>query len=247
MKRILFLLAVIATVASCSKKDSMPAPNEKRLIKTTLDIGNNTDYTYDEKGRVIKMVSGDQEVTYAYNGSTIVEKHKLISLNAVYTDITWTLNGKGQAVSGTGTYSIPGQQQQQNVAITGTFDDAGYLIRIDMTIGNNTGFNEYLYSNGNMVEIKRFNNNNFSGKTKFYYPGHVVNKINMGTGEFQFIPGLTAFGKPGTHLPEKLEDLNSSGTVTNTHNYVYTLDAEGYPTQKKITGSSSNIQFYHYN
>jgi YD repeat-containing protein len=247
MKHIIYsLLASVILLSSCSKKDSLPADNGKRLVKTTLDIGNNTEYAYDEKGRVIKMLSGDQEVTYAYNGNTILEKQKFVSLGVIYTEITWTLNGKGQAVSGTGSYTMPGQQQQ-NITVTGAFDDAGYLIRIDIAIGNNTGINEYLYSNGDMVEIKRFNNNSFSGKTKFYYPGQVANKIGMGTGEFQFMPGATTFGKPGAHLPEKVEDINSSGAVIHTLNYTYTLDAQGYPAQKKITGSSNNTQFYYYN
>lgn len=254
MKRIMYsLLATTILFASCSKKDNLPSSvNQKRVVKVTQDLGDNTDFTYDSKGRVIKATSGDQEFTYAYNGSTIVEKQRIMSINHTMADITWTLNGKGQAVSGTGSYFIPagpGQQpQQKSFNITNTFDAAGYRTRMDVTLDNKSGFYEYYYSNGDMVEIKRFEANSFSGKTKFYYPGQVANKINTGTGEYQFIPGLTFHGKVNAHLVEKSEDINTSGAITNTSNHQYTLDAQGYPTQDKINSNFSNtILFYHYN
>jgi YD repeat-containing protein len=247
MKRIIyFLLAATIVFASCNKKDSMPAAKERHLVKTTMDFGDNTDFTYDGNGRVIRTVAGDHEITYTYTGNTIVEKQKIVSMGVVIADITWTLNSKGQAVTGSGIYTLPGQQSM-NVTVTSSFDDAGFITRTDVALGNNTTFNEYIYSNGDMVEIKRFTNNSFSGKTKFYYPGQVVNKVKIGTGEYQFIPGLVAFGKAGAHLPEKEEAISSSGTVISTRNYEYTLDVDGYPVQNKITGSASNILFYHYN
>jgi hypothetical protein len=119
---------------------------------------------------------------------------------------------------------------------------------MDVTLDGNSGFHEYFYSNGDLVEIKRFETNTFSGKTKFYYTNQIPNKINTSTSEYQFVPGLTFHGKVNAHLFEKSEDINTSGVITNTSNHQYTLDAQGYPTQDKFTSNFSNTTLlYHYN
>jgi hypothetical protein len=247
MKRIIyFLFAATTILSSCSKKDNLPAPGEKKLVKQWLDIGNNTIYEYDAKGQVTKMTSGDQEVTFEYSANSLRQKMRILSINLLTADITWTLNAKGLATSGAGTFNEPGQPAA-NITFTFTYNDDGYLVKHHATFGNVSSAAEYYYTGGDIIELKRFYNNNFSGKTKYYYPGKIANKIKIGVGDQQGVPGIKAFGKVNAHLVEKLEDIDKTGAVFNTLNYQYTLDGQGFPVQKNISGNSTNIEFYQYN
>lgn len=248
MKRIIYLLLAVTIVfASCSKKDNLPATKEKKLVKLTQDIGNNTVFTYDESGRVVKMTTGDVAYLYEYSGNTIREKIHQLSIDETISNILWTLNAKGQAISGAGVYWVQ-SPQPVNMNITNTFDDSGRLLAMTVVGNNNTSSSfEYYYSGDDIIEAKRFINNTFDGKTKFYYPGKISDKIKLGVAEQQLVPGLIAFGKTNEHLVEKIEHINKNGVLTGTFNYQYIIDADGYPAQKNVSGSSTNIEFYHYN
>lgn len=244
MKRIIYsLLAAFILLSSCSKKDSMPAKNEKRLVKTSMDFGNNTDFTYDGNGRLVKAISGDQEITFTYSGNTILERRRVISQDKTIIEVTWTLNGKGLAISGEGSFWAP---IQQSASFINTFNAEGQLTRTDIKVGADMGYMEYFYSEGNLSEVKTFDNNNFARKTKYYYPTKLINKTKTGAGESQMFPGLSFFGKYDQHLVEKREDYDQSGTLTSTTAFQYLLDADGYPTQRKVAGNN-NTFYYHYN
>jgi hypothetical protein len=249
MKKLFSILAVLAILTSCSKsKDDVPGIPSKQLVQVKMDFGDNTDYSYDSKGRVIKVMSGDQEVTTEYGNNTVTQTTRQVSLNFTSSKITYNLDAKGRATNGTGFIQLDPALPKHDMQITETYDAAGYLTRID--IATNSGassFYEYYWQGGNISEIKTFFNNQFDGKTKYYYPTQVANKINSSIGDAQYFIGAAFTGKLNLHLPEKTENYSKTGTLTSTVNHQYELDSEGYPVKRTVTGSGgNNIHYFIY-
>jgi hypothetical protein len=247
MKRISFLLLVVIMAASCSKKDSAPIKPGKQLVKTSLDFGNNTEYNYDGQGCISKLVSGDQEVFYTYGSNSITEKTRVVSLNYTQSEITYALNNKGLAVSATGFYQPTPNTAIATVAVANTFDADGRLSVEKVTIDGVTSTTEFYYADGDMIEAKYFYSNIFSGKTRFFYPSKLINKTSLGGTDRQYTPGATYFGPINKHLVEKVESVDKNGVVTSAFTSVYTLDADGYPAKRILTGNTVNTMSYFYN
>lgn len=249
MKKLFSILAVVTIMASCSKsKEDVPGIPSKQLAQIKMDFGNNTDYTYDGKGRIVKVVSGDIEITTEYGSNTVTQTTRQVSLNFTGSKITHNLDAKGRAINGTGTIQLDPNLPVHNMQLTETYDAAGFLTRIDVSIENGqNSFYEYYWLDGNVTEIKTFYNNQFDGKSKFYYPTKVPNKINTSIGDAQFFIGAAFAGKLNSYLPEKTEQYSKTGTLTSTVNHQYEIDSEGFPVKRTVTGSGgSNIHYFIY-
>jgi hypothetical protein len=249
MKKLFSLLAIVSILASCSKsKEDVSGTPSKKLAQIKMDFGDNTDYTYDEKGRVIKLQIGDLELTTEYGNNFIVQTSRQVSLNFINSKVTHNLDAKGRAINGTGFIQLDPALPKQDIQISETYDAAGYLTRIDVTTNNGaSSFYEYYWQDGNVSEIKTFFNNQFDSKSKYYYPNKIPNKINSGLGDAQFLVGAAVTGKLNPNLPEKIENYGKTGTLNSTINHLYELDGEGFPVKRNVTGSGgNNIHYFIY-
>jgi hypothetical protein len=158
MKNLLFSLLAACTLASCSKNnDNVNPPNNDDPASSTVRIKTNaggsgvTDYTYEDKGRIItSKYNGGSNYEYSYQPG-IVSIKRLTSGGALIQTDTYELNGDGYCAK-----IIPGSNPTQEEL---------FFYNADKTLAKQTYMSggiphsfDYFFSNGNLDSVRHVKN-----------------------------------------------------------------------------------------
>ncbi|MCB0524077.1 MAG: hypothetical protein H6576_04210 [Lewinellaceae bacterium] len=250
MKNIsIFALLVLLAFGACKKDDTKPNNNGstispssgKQLVSLKYD-NNQSDpsyYEYDDKGRVIKYVDGDDVFTYSYIGNEVWATEFRTSDNRQVFNFKGVLNSAGNVIKATGVSNY-NPAIFNNIEFTFEYNSDGYLIRKTSVYENLYTYKvEYTYTNGNLTGVKTYKDGVFEYGGTYEYSSTKPNKIGLKWTDFA---GANTFaGKPNKNLHTKY--IASSGWYVND---VYTFDSEGYPVTCTATYSDGKIYNLNY-
>lgn len=228
------LIALAALLNTCKKNNSSEKPQTTIKLKyiiqqTTIDsnlAGTTTiitNYTYDDKKRLISAKSGNNETDYVYNDEG----------NIFSTTVTSKV-------------TIPDKSVREFTYADGKVSTAVErdYTKNDLVATTNYGF---VYSGGKLTEIHA-NGDSGTGITLYSYDSNNnVIKTDLNAGSF--VNNITYDNKksPYTNWPQTLKNVAVSNTefcspdnavsisnANGTQTYTYAYDSDGYPTARII-------------
>ena len=253
MKKVFIVLSALVMLASC-KKDKNVQPNpvsgNKKLIKFTEPSYNFEEVIeYDAAGRVTKADELNDDLhTFTYGVNTFTMKAiRKPENNRVVADLSGTLDAKGRMVTVTGIQQYA-QNNPQNVVFNYEYNADGYLVKLTKDFSTNTDLKyEYSYTNGDLTEVKYFENGIFKHSILYQYYLDKLEKTQL-TQHCTLSPQVTMLeGKPNSHLVKNAHLVYANNTQGWSDDYSYDFDAEGYPVKLVINnGITSWETFFYY-
>jgi YD repeat-containing protein len=236
------LLALAALLNACKKNSSDAPATPKKLKYLTQQIvvdsagsgtrTTTTNFTYDDKKRLISSKSGDNETDYAYNDA-----------GNVYSTIF------------TSTVVTPDKTTREFTYADGKVSTAveRKYTKNNLVATNNYGF---AFNGGQLTEVHADGGNSGAGITLYYYDSNNnITKTDVNAGSF--VTNITYDNKksPYTNWQQTLKNVAvsspeicspnntvSTSNVNGTLTYNYTYDADGYPTARILKLAKQTVK-----
>jgi hypothetical protein len=240
MKKILFALSFIVTLASC-RKDRIENPVitevEKNIaeVKHPANPSNNRMLTYDNQGNLLKIQGTTHYWTYEYQPGKLIVKSHLVNTDKLLSTIEHTIDANGRS-SGS-VYKVDNGQIMSNQ--TYEYDANGYLVKVKTTYASGEVYEtHYTIVDGNAVKEMSYKNGELKDKTDYQYDESKKAKIyfTMETTE----GAKKIHGKSYTNLSSGYKRYDGSGNITGDVKLTYILDANGYVTKRTFTNLLTN-------
>lgn len=256
MKKVFVVFSALIMLASCKKDKSVqPNPNpvsgNKKLVKYAQPAYNYEQFMeYDAQGRIIKVDESNSDLyTFTYGANSFTMKGiRKPENNRVVADLSGTLDAKGRivTVSGTEQYIL---NNPQTVLFKYEYNADGYLVQVtkDYNINQDLKY-EYSYTNGDLTEIKYYENGQYKHSIiNEYYPDK-PEKTEL-TQFYSLSAQVTKLeGKTNAHLIKTAHLVYANNSQGWTDTYTYDMDAEGYPVKFMISNANSSwTTFCYYN
>lgn len=248
----LSLIAALALLISCKKTDNVsktPAEpvKHKYLTKETrvtsysdgISFSAVTDYTYDDKKRLISAKTDNGETTYAYydDGTLYLVTNTSGSIKQTYetTYVAGRLNSVSyktyinEKLQGTDTYTL----------IYSDFGNRLTELRVDGYHG--LFITEYSYNDKNT--IARTSLNLGLVVTDYTYDDKKNRYIDMPSTVKNIVTGGVEYLAPNNVLSQKTVNTSPKNVTTTVNNFTYTYDSDGYPMSRVQTAGSQTITY----
>ncbi|WP_421826980.1 hypothetical protein [Larkinella sp.] len=256
----LVLCSILISLSSCENQQLEPsAPRQSNMEqsaesnalgmddiivsvakKHTLVKQGNATLSYDANGKLVKVMEGNRTTTYAYSPGKVTT---LTLVGGTKTqDGTYFLDANGRCThSEVPDYSVvDGIPHITMNSFKYDYDAKGRLINRYHSIYPNMRVEFAYNADGDLVEVKRFNNPNDVIQKNIYeyqFAGSSIltdnNRLNA-VGVFNLDPYLRIFGKTSKHLVQRLKTIQMVyGGTTTDYRFAYTLNADGYVTTSK--------------
>ncbi len=244
--KLTLLIALFALLNTCKKSGSTdtPAPTTKLkyLTQQTLVDSNVTgtrttvtNYTYDDKKRLVMIKSGDYETDYTYNDA-----------------------GQIYSTTSTSKISTPDKTIRQFTYADGKISTAvEYRYTQNKLVAtNNYGF---AYNGGNLTEVHANGDSGMSITLYSYDSNNNIIKTDLNAG--YIVTNITYDNKqsPYTNWQQALKNVAVSGlefcspnntvsisNVNGSYSYTYTYDGDGYPTARILRFSTIQTDKFSY-
>lgn len=243
MKKIIYCLALIATVFSSCDKEENPTivTDEAALLpKKVIETSNGTSYvstcTYDGK-KLLNISNEDGKTVFTYSGDYIAKVQGFDADNVLeYTEEYTYENGKlkteyefeeGAPVSTTTTYT-------HNLDGTIVFEKKNKNLSTGVETMQTPG--KYTYLNGNLVK-EEFFSTDYSRVVTYEYD----TKINPLKNILGFNKLLGQMESVNNEQKKTIVSTNNGTINTNIYTFQYTYNDKGYVLEKKDFNNSGNL------
>jgi hypothetical protein len=252
MKKIFIAVVAVIAMVSCKKENvttTVTPATTKDVVKLTNvwenDPPETNEFTYDAQRRIAIQKNETDIHTFNYVSPTsLIVTERKASDNSLIQTKECTLNDKGYITSlvnknsaGTITYTY-----------NYTYNVDGYVIRVVLASAVSSRFEiDYTIANGNVISSKHHNNGILSFNGEYTYDNSKLNKTPIG--HFGNWPSYTLFGKRSKNLLGEYKAINPAGAITWHHQYVYEMDADGYPakvTKTDVLHNEQGVENYTY-
>lgn len=237
MKNLFFSGLVILTLGALScKKDNSGQPPAETIakLKSWVDDGGVTNYTYDASGRITKYEHvGGSKSTYEYQNGLVI--HKLYSAGGnLFSTKNLELDASGYVIHEVD----PGGQGTPSARV---YNAEHQLVKSVSVTGNFTNSMDYFYTNGNCDSMRYTTNGQWGQTVKWTYYTDKPNSLSYKN------QGMTFWGVSSKNLTKSEQYFYSDGTAGDKSNYTYELDASGHVTKQTVTqGANIDISYISY-
>ena len=255
--QILMCFLAIGMLASCKKEtlDQAPAASPEVKLDDSLDNhtsllipvlskriaelttktstgAKTTTFTHDASGRLAKVVTPDHTTTYTYtNGILKIKRFFNASLGVIF-EMSGPLNGYGYLKSLEG-YMSNLYAGAVKVKYEYTYDATKRLTQWKSTIGSGDkisyGEMKYVWSNGNIMNAKYYNNGKLQETRYMLYDTAMVDKRGVWK-EFNDIWADKFLGLRNKHANTRMVRDNASNVTIEFVQHTWYFDAEKFPT-----------------
>lgn len=238
MKQLIIAMAAVIVLASCKKgndpvqKTEPPVQEFKKKLKTTSSSVNVTSsFNYNADGRISAISTNLNTVTSFIQGSAFSVKYQ--NLNDYYELKNTTQNAAGRIVKA--------ERFNNNVLrskLEYTYSQEGFLTTMkqqNISTGTVTTW-EYIYQQGNLISMKSYDNGVLRYDHQFTYHTDKLNQFNLDILDLREIGYVVEgnFGRFNTNLLKSWTYTQYPTNTTYTEEYLYTTDAEGYPSKLEL-------------
>ena len=139
MKNLFFLAVTVCTIlSSCSKVEddsngqNNNQPNNQFIVKSSSIWGWKRDFSYDEQGRIINIMTDYGKRGYGYSDITYNGNYMTVKYSDEYMSGTFEaeLNKDGYVTEAKEEHFFPEERDHLKFNYTYTYDKSGYLIKI---------------------------------------------------------------------------------------------------------------------
>lgn len=219
-----------------------------KYIVPGYEDNSSENYTYDEKGRIIKVKdSYGNEMNYSYSRNQIIEESPLKG-SYPYKSI-YQLDAGGKIVSAVMKYNKVGTDEVHSLKYL--YDSFGYLSEVQDTYEGDivyTKLDKYNYTNGNLTSIVRTDpKSNVEGTLTTFI--EYTNDLAASRFFTTYVPDIpnaeilkAYFGKASKNLISKIW----GDVIFTLVSYTYQVNEEGNVTQMTLNGNGGSM-IYRFN
>ncbi|MCF3109754.1 DUF4595 domain-containing protein [Niabella sp. CC-SYL272] len=249
MKNLLIVL-LTAAMFGC-KKEKVPVPEEKALSLQIAEMQYSlngqtpevTNITYDAQGRISAYTKGDKKYLFNYKTPTTLQVNRYkISDNTLTQTINCILNAAGAIIT-------EEYRDVPNNAVIYTYQYSynidGYLVLVEGFSSSSTHQVEFLYSNGQLMQAKYYNDNVYKSIAHFKYDTSIADKTNLPY--WWNWPSSTLFGKPQQYALVETKEFDMANKPVQhwTNSFLYDATAKVL-TETRQSQLNNNVQQLRY-
>jgi YD repeat-containing protein len=238
MKHLIIAMLAVVVFASCKKgndpvqKTEPPVQEFKKRLKTMSSSVNVTsNFNYNADGRILAISTNLNTVTSFIQGAAFSVKYQ--NLNDYYELKNTTQNAAGRIVKA--------ERFNNNVLRSKfeyTYNPEGFLTTTkqqNISTGTVTTW-EYTYQQGNLISMKSYDNGVLRYDHQFTYHTDKLNQFNLDILDLREIGYIVEgnFGRLNKNLLKSWTYTQYPTNTTYTEEYLYTTDAEGYPSKLEL-------------
>lgn len=238
MKQLMIAMVAVIVLASCKKgndpaqKNEPPVQEFKKKLKTmNSSVNVSSNFNYNADGRILAISTNLNTVTSFIQGSAFSVKYQ--NLNDYYELKNTTQNAAGRIVKA--------ERFNNNVLRSKfeyTYNQEGFLTTMkqqNMSTGTVTTW-EYTYQQGNLISMKSSDNGVLTYDHQFTYHTDKLNQFNLDILDLREIGYVVEgnFGRLNKNLLKSWTYTQYPTNTTYTEEYLYTTDAEGYPSKLEL-------------
>ncbi len=234
----LFLIgsAILALGAvSCKKDNSSQSPAETvAKMKSWIDDGGVTNYTYDASGRLTNYEHvGGSKSTYEYQNGLVV--YKLFSANGNL------FNAKNLELDASGYVIHEADPGGQGTPSTRVYNAEHQLVKNVFMTGNFANSMDYFYTNGNCDSMRYTTNGQWGQTVKWTYYTDKGNSLSYKN------QGMPFWGVSSKNLTKTEQYFYPGGSNGDISNFTYEFDAGGNVIKQTIAqGANISISYISY-
>ncbi len=238
MKKLIIAMAAVVMVASCKKgnepikKAEPPVQEFKKKLKTMNNSANVTSsFVYNAGGRILSISSNLNTSTSFIQGPAFAVKYQ--NLNDYYELKNTMQDAAGRVIKA---------ERFNNSVLRSkfeyTYDQEGFLSSMkehNVSTGTITTW-EYIYQQSNLVGMKSYDNGVLRYDHQFTYHTDKFNQFNLDVIDVHEIGYVVEdnFGRFNKNLLKSWIYTQYPTNTTYTEEYLYTTDAEGYPSKLEL-------------
>ncbi|QNA45267.1 hypothetical protein [Lacibacter sediminis] len=236
MKKIFFIVAIVAFASSCKKDKTAPEAAvlfNKNLVSMTSPGQGEWNMFYTNNHRLLSFSAGTRTINYKPGVPFSAKKTEAGLANVEYKNSVQDANGRVIKLDYYNGAVLSGKYEF-------TYDEQGYLVKAVKTAANpyKVAAYVYAYNGGNLVSITASNNGVVEGSFVFDYYPDLINPLHIDLFEFKSIDIVTDdhFGRQSKNLVKQVKLLSKDGQTFFSTDLSYTLDEAGY--LKTITATA---------